>query len=99
MTSERIDGPTPNGGDYSIGVYVDLESLSEVNEAEADGLIITEYTLEGTVIHETVGTVSTRGAERRRALHGLNDATRGSLVRRATPTDFAQQSRIRTTSA
>ena len=61
MTSRRIDGPTPNGGDYSIGVYVDLESLSEVDEAEADGLIITEYTSEGTVIHETVGTVSTRG--------------------------------------
>jgi hypothetical protein len=48
-------------------VYVDLETLNEVDEADADGLIITEYTLDENIVHETVGTVSAnRSAERRR---------------------------------
>ena len=59
MASKRIDGPTPNGGAYSIGVYVNLEEWREVNDlAEATGLVITEFDSEGRQIFETVGRIA-----------------------------------------
>lgn len=57
MTAIRTEGPTPGGGDYTIAVFVKLDGLVEVDRADADGLIITEYTSDGAVVHETVGEI------------------------------------------
>lgn len=55
MTQERTDGATPNGGDYSVAVYVNLQTMDEVDKAVADGIVISEYTADGAFIGETVG--------------------------------------------
>lgn len=57
MTAERIDGPTPAGGDYSIAVWVDLSTMNAVDRDKADGVVITEYDSDGTQINETVGSI------------------------------------------
>lgn len=51
--SIRTDGPTPHGGDYSVGVYMDMRRFEAVDEAVATGMIITEYARDGSFVHET----------------------------------------------
>lgn len=54
MTVERKDGATPKGGDYSIGVYVQLASLTECDKAVADGLVVTEFRHDGAFVCESI---------------------------------------------
>lgn len=56
MTVVRTGGPTPHGGDHTIAVYVDLDTLKEVDEAKATGLIISEYAGDE-MLFETVGRI------------------------------------------
>lgn len=58
MTAIRRDGPTPNGGDYAILTFVNLQTLEEVDEQDATGVMIGEYTLDGALVFETVGEVA-----------------------------------------
>ena len=55
MTTERIDKATPHGGDYMVATYVRLTTLEEVDRADADGIVIAEYTTDGKLLMETVG--------------------------------------------
>jgi hypothetical protein len=57
MTAERHDGPTPHGGANSIGVYVNLDTMEEVERSVATGIVVTEYTADGEFLFETIGTV------------------------------------------
>lgn len=57
MTSVRTDGPTPNGGDYTLAVYVNLETLVEVDESQATGMVVSEYTDSGELVSETVASI------------------------------------------
>jgi hypothetical protein len=56
MTSERVDGPTPNGGDYALATST-LATWQEVDKAHADGIVISEYTEDGAMIFEMVGMI------------------------------------------
>jgi len=51
MTSERRDGPTPRGGDYSEILYFDDDGNS-VDKELASRAIVKEYEKNGTVINE-----------------------------------------------
>jgi len=51
ITSERRDGPTPNGGDYSEIFYFDDDGNS-VDKTEATKAVVKEYKNDGTVINE-----------------------------------------------
>jgi hypothetical protein len=55
MTSERQEGATPAGGAYCIAVYVNLETLEEVDRNAATGIVITEYDANDCFLVETVG--------------------------------------------
>jgi len=57
VTSIRREGPTLNGGAYELAVYVRLATFEEVDEADADGLVITEYGTDGGFLFEMVGTL------------------------------------------
>jgi hypothetical protein len=57
MTTTRSEGPTPNGGDYALATYVLLETMEEVDEAAADGIVVSEYTDAGEMICETVASI------------------------------------------
>jgi hypothetical protein len=59
MTSERRDGPTPKGGDYSEVFYFDNNGNS-VDKDVASKVIVKEYKSDGTVINEVFATI--RGA-------------------------------------
>ncbi len=52
--TERIDGPTPNGGDYSIASYFDKDGIP-CNRNKAFKMIIEEFKKDGTSIHRTYG--------------------------------------------
>jgi hypothetical protein len=52
MTSKRFDGPTPNGGAYSIAVWIDRRG-NAVTKEEAVEVAITEYAADGTRLAET----------------------------------------------
>ena len=54
--TERIDGPTPSGGDYSEIVYLD-DSGNCVDETSATRCVIRECKLDGTLLFETWGLV------------------------------------------
>ena len=56
MTSERIDGPTPNGGAYAIAYYMDNNRAS-VNKAIATKAEIVEYAADGEIVFRTYMTI------------------------------------------
>lgn len=46
--NSRDDGPTPAGGDYSLGVFVrSIEDIVECGEAEAGAVMVAEYVVVG----------------------------------------------------
>lgn len=49
--TERIDGTTPNGGDYSIAYYYD-DNKMPCEKARAKSVQIVEYTKDGSRINE-----------------------------------------------
>jgi hypothetical protein len=51
---ERVEGPTPNGGAYAVAVYLRGDMAEEVDKADADTMVITEYDEQGRFVHETV---------------------------------------------
>lgn len=51
---ERVEGKTPNGGDYSEIYYQD-ENGNPVDEAEAKKFILRECKFDGTLVHEIFG--------------------------------------------
>lgn len=53
-TSERIEGPTPNGGAYAIAYYRGEDGNPTV-KAEAHSVEIVEYDKEGNAVHRTYG--------------------------------------------
>jgi hypothetical protein len=53
----RVEGPTPNGGAYSVGTYLDLATFQEVDESVATGIAIVEYDADGTFLFETIGVI------------------------------------------
>lgn len=50
--TERVDGPTPNGGDYSIAYYYD-EQNRPCKKAVAYLVNIVEYTKDGEYVNST----------------------------------------------
>lgn len=52
MKIRRIEGPTPNGGAYSVIVYLNID-FQPVEEIEATHAEITEYDQNGLVILRT----------------------------------------------
>ena len=52
--SERVDEPTPSGGDYSIAYYYDKDG-NPCTKAQASAVNILEFTEDGTRINETYG--------------------------------------------
>lgn len=56
MKRERIDGETPNGGDYAEIWYFDADG-ENVDENEAVKCVIRECLDDGTLVHETWGEV------------------------------------------
>lgn len=56
MTAERIDGPTPGGGEYAIVVYTD-QDLNEVDKDAATVAVTTEYDGDDVFITESVLTL------------------------------------------
>lgn len=56
-TSERREGPTPNGGAYSIAYYRD-ESGNATMKNQARMVEIVEYNEQGKAIHSTIGYLS-----------------------------------------
>jgi len=57
MTHERVDGPTPSGGDYSEIFYFD-KAGNAVDADHAARCIIRECKKDGTLIRETYGLYS-----------------------------------------
>jgi hypothetical protein len=55
-TRERRDGPTPNGGVYSIAYYMDA-SGNPVPKSRATQMKIEEYDRKGNSIHRTYGSI------------------------------------------
>lgn len=53
-TRERVDGKTPNGGDYSEIFYLDKDH-NEVEPEEAAEFILWECKKDGTIISTTRG--------------------------------------------
>ena len=54
MKYQRIDEPTPSGGDYSEIYYLD-EKNNNVDESEASRCVIRECKKNGELINETWG--------------------------------------------
>ena len=52
----KMNGKTPNGGDYSEIYYFDSDG-NNVDETEAVRCVIRECTIDGELIEETWGTV------------------------------------------
>ena len=57
ITSERKDGPTPNGGDYSEIFYFDDDGNS-VDKSAATKVIIRECKNDGTLVKEIFATIN-----------------------------------------
>lgn len=51
---ERVEGKTPNGGDYSEIYYQDNDG-NPVDESEATKFVLRECKSDGTLISETFG--------------------------------------------
>lgn len=60
MTTERISGPTPNGGEYALVTFTD-DTLAEVDKDKATQMVMTEYDADGSVLRETVATYGQQG--------------------------------------
>lgn len=56
QTKERIDGKTPNGGDYSEIYYLDKNKKS-CDKRSATRVFIRECTAEGKIVQETYGII------------------------------------------
>lgn len=54
MATIRVDEPTPNGGAYSIGHYMN-ENGDDCTPEEATVIHINEYAEDGTFICNTIG--------------------------------------------
>lgn len=52
ITSERVDGPTPGGGDYMLVYFSDVER-NPCDKSNAEHFEIQEYTKDGTLIATT----------------------------------------------
>jgi hypothetical protein len=63
MTDVRTEGPTPAGGAYSIGSYLDDDG-NPVEPEQATQLLIREFDSADRMIAETWGEVSAATAER-----------------------------------
>ncbi len=61
MTVETHTGPTPNGGDHSVAVFMDDDGRV-VDKAQATKVIISEYNGDD-LIFETVGLLAARVAD------------------------------------
>lgn len=59
-THERINGKTPNGGDYSEIFYFDKDG-NAADETAAVRCVIRECAKDGTLLHETWGRVQPGG--------------------------------------
>jgi len=57
-TEERINSPTPNGGDYSIARYYDHRDMP-AKKNKAKKVIITEYSGDDKVVFTTYGEINT----------------------------------------
>ena len=57
VTSERREGPTPNGGTYSIAYYRD-ENGNPTTKGQARIVEIIEYDAKGEAIHSTIGYIN-----------------------------------------
>ena len=55
--AQRIDGPTPGGGDYSEIIYLD-DNGDAVDEDVATKCVIRECASDGSLICETLGVLS-----------------------------------------
>jgi len=53
----RVDGRTPNGGDYSEIIFLD-DSGNVVDEGAASRCVIRECLEDGTLVNETWGVVT-----------------------------------------
>ncbi len=62
MTTDRVDGLTPNGGSYSVAFYHDGEG-NERDADEATHVSIVEYDYAGRRIAETHGEIERRRGE------------------------------------
>lgn len=56
-TAQRVDEPTPNGGDYSEIIYMD-DNFDLADEDVATKCVILECMADGSIICETFGTLS-----------------------------------------
>lgn len=56
-TKERIDGKTPNGGDYSEIYYLD-KNKKPCDKGSATRVFIRECTAEGKLVQETYGIIN-----------------------------------------
>lgn len=52
--SERVDEPTPSGGDYSIAYYYDKDG-HPCTKSQASAVNILEFTADGRRVNETYG--------------------------------------------
>jgi hypothetical protein len=55
-TSERHDGPTPNGGAYAIAYFFD-DARNPAPKDQATGVEVVEFDSRGEAIHRTSGTL------------------------------------------
>jgi hypothetical protein len=55
-SSQKRDGPTPNGGAYSQAFFLDVRQVL-VDERVATRIRIIEYNDKGEIIHTTYGTI------------------------------------------
>lgn len=60
-STERIDGRTPSGGDYSEILYLN-DAMEPVDEDAATRCVIREFRSDGTLIMETVGLCGRKSA-------------------------------------
>lgn len=63
MHEERIDGPTPNGGSYSIARFFDAHG-NAVSKAQGSRMEIAEYDTHDQLLFVTRGNYSTGGEHR-----------------------------------
>ena len=61
-TSERIDGRTPSGGDYSVIIFLD-DKMDVVDSSVATKCVICEYANDGKLVSETFGICSQAQSE------------------------------------
>lgn len=55
-TSRRVDGPTPNGGDYSEVYFLTNDDVL-TDESRATKAEVVEYTTGGKLVHRTYMTI------------------------------------------